>query len=52
MKDIAIAGMLLIWMIFTLALVGSVIGMVLFISEGEKSTWMQIGFDLKEKLIK
>ncbi len=48
----------IIWMFATLFLVASVIGMFLLINSengytiGRRSTWMQIGMDLKDKCLK
>ena len=46
--------MLFLWFIFTLILIFSVVGMFLFIQaeSGRRSTWMQIGLDLKDAYIK
>jgi hypothetical protein len=53
MKDLYIAFLLLMWFLLTIGLVLSVIGLAILAENEryEKSTWMQIGFDLKDKLI-
>ena len=47
---------LIVWMIFTLVLTFSIIGMLLFIphvdyKEGEPSTWMEIGRNLLNAVV-
>jgi hypothetical protein len=41
------------WLLMTIILTFSVIGLILFIPNGfnSRSTWMEIGFDLKDKII-
>lgn len=52
MKTLILAFLFVIWMIFTLVLTASIIGLLLFIPDvTQPSTWMKIGKDLKNKLI-
>ena len=43
----------IIWMLLTFVLVVSVIGLLIFIPKesGDKSTWMQIGYDLIKSIV-
>lgn len=45
--------LLIIWMIFTLIFICSIIGIFLMVHDynDNRSTWMQIGLDLKEAII-
>lgn len=63
MKDLYIAILLLLWMIFTIGLTLSVIGLFIVApknndtynyktQEEMRSTWMRIGYGLYERLIK
>ncbi len=54
MKSLVLGFLLVIWFIFTLILTCSIIGMILFIpgSYDDKSTWMEIGADIKNKLLR
>ncbi len=49
MRDLYIFILLILWMIFTLLLVISMIGLFLFVMS---DYWMRIGYDLQEALVK
>lgn len=61
MKELSILIALIVWFVCSLLLVGSVIGLLLFVRaddnatywQGDKgaSTWLRIGFGLMNKLI-
>lgn len=53
-KTICTTILLFLWLVFTIILTFSIVGLLLFIEPASysRSTWMQIGVDLNDNLLK